>query len=264
LERYIPLKTSGEVAGIRESCRIAAEVLRLLVSHAVEGVSTRELDLVAAEELRRRGAASGVPAGFPGSICVSVGAVAAHGVPSEYRLRRGDLVSIDVSVLYRGWHGDAAVSLAVGRTGGSKRLLLAAAREALAAAVRAARAGGRVGDIGAAIQAVAARRGCGIVGELEGHGLGRSLHEEPEVPSFGQPGAGPRIVPGMVFTVEPVLCTGAPRLEPCGDGWGLRLADGGAAVHFEHTLAVFRGRTEVLTSGSTNRRRGGPSGVWTR
>jgi methionyl aminopeptidase len=244
LERYIPLKTSGEVAGIRESCRIAAEVLRLLVSHAVEGVSTRELDLVAAEELRRRGAASGVPAGFPGSICVSVGAVAAHGVPSEYRLRRGDLVSIDVSVLYRGWHGDAAVSLAVGRTGGSKRLLLAAAREALAAAVRAARAGGR--------------------GELEGHGLGRSLHEEPEVPSFGQPGAGPRIVPGMVFTVEPVLCTGAPRLEPCGDGWGLRLADGGAAVHFEHTLAVFRGRTEVLTSGSTNRRRGGPSGVWTR
>jgi len=256
VERYVPLKTSDEVEAIRASCRIAAGVLRLLSRRVRAGVSTRELDAAAAEALRRLGAASGLPAGFPGTICVSVGAVAAHGVPSEYRLRRGDLVSIDLSVLYRGWYGDAAVSLGVGRLGRAQRRLLVAARKALRAAVRAARAGGHVGDIGAAVQGVAARRGCAVVGELEGHGLGRDLHEEPAVPSVGEQGTGPRIVPGMVLTVEPVLCAGEPRLAPCGDGWGLRLADGGAAAHFEHTLAVFRRRTEVLTAPRGRRFRG--------
>jgi len=170
-----------------------------------------------------------------------------HGVPSDEPLRRGQVVSLDVPLLYRGWYGDAAVSLAVGRPGWAARRLLAAGRAALRAAVRAARAGGHVGDIGAAVQAVAARWGFRVAADMEGHGLGRDLHEEPAVPAVGQAGSGARIVAGMVFTVEPVLCAADARLEPCGDGWGLRAADGGAAVHFEHTLAVFRRRTEVLT-----------------
>lgn len=248
MERYVPLKTSAEVAGIRASCRIAAEVLRHVTRQVREGVSTRELDVAAARRIARRGAAAAMPEGFPGSIAVSVNDVAAHGAPSGYRLRRGDLVSIDVAVRYEGWHGDAALSVGVGRLDRRKRRLLAAARAALRAASRAARAGGHLGDIGAAVQAVAARRGCTVVGEMEGHGLGRELHEEPAVPSVAEAGTGARIVAGMVLTVEPVLCTGQALLEPCGDGWGLRLADGGAAVHFEHTLAVFRGRTEVLTA----------------
>lgn len=243
----IPLKTSDEVAHIHKSCRIAAAVLRSTGSHVQEGVSTRALDRIAAGLMRHYGAESGVAPGFPGSICTSVNEVAAHGVPTGLTLRRGDIITIDVAVLHNGWHGDAAATFAVGEVSPLRARLVEAAGQALIAAVRAVRAGVRIGDVGAAVQAVSEENGFVVLSEFHGHGIGRKLHEEPAVPHTGTEGVGLPIVPGMVFTVEPALSPGSEKVVKGKDGWSLHSADGSVVAQFEHTVAVFAGRTEVLT-----------------
>ncbi|UCF98944.1 MAG: type I methionyl aminopeptidase [Spirochaetaceae bacterium] len=243
----IPLKTAREVEGIRGSCRIAAEILRSVAAHIEAGVSTQELDRIAAALMRQYSVTAGVAAGFPGSICVSVNEVAAHGVPSRQKLAAGDLVTIDVAVLSNGWYGDVAASFAVGVLAEQKQRLLETTRRALVAAVQAARSGCRMGGVGAAVLEVAESQTCVVLAEFVGHGIGRKLHEEPVVPHTGRRGDGLPIVPGMVFTIEPALGIGSTVLHRESDGWSLRTQDRSPVAQFEHTVAVFADRTEVLT-----------------
>jgi methionyl aminopeptidase len=243
----IVLKTSAEVAGIRESCRLAVRVLAAVREALAPGVSTAELERLAARRIREAGGEPALTPGFPGSICLSVNEVAAHGAPSEYRLVAGDTVSVDVAVRLGGWCGDAAACFVAGEADEPTRRLLDAARDALRAGLRAVRAGGYLGDVGAAVERTAGERGCSVLAELVGHGIGAELHEDPEVPPTGRPGEGQRIVPGMVFTLEPALSLGSGSLVAGADGWSWRTADGARTAQFEHTLAVFRDRTEVLT-----------------
>ena len=248
MERHIPLKTFQDVAGVRRSCRIASDTLRHLLQHVRPGIATGELDSLAAAYIRKHDARPGVEPGFPGSICASVNAQVAHGLPCGYLLRDGDLLTLDVSVEKEGWYGDTAASVLVGEGSAAARKLLSAAREALAAGVAAMRAGSRLGDVGAAIEAVSRRENCTIIPECVGHGIGRRLHEEPEVPHTGRTGEGTRITAGMVLAVEPALTTGEGRLVLSADGWTLVTADAAPAVQFEVTVAVFRDSTEILTS----------------
>jgi methionyl aminopeptidase len=243
----IPLKTSGDVERIRKSCRIAAQILRSVGAHVARGVSARALNRIAAALMRQFGVEAGVTPGFPGAICVSVNDVAAHGIPGREKLDNGDIVTIDVAVLFEGWYGDVAASYAVGVLSAEKQLLLDTARQALYAAIGAARAGGRMGDIGAAVQETAEPKGCVVLPEFVGHGIGCRLHEEPAVPHTGSRGEGLPVVPGMVFTIEPALGLGRAALQREPDGWSLRTRDRSAVAQFEHTVAVFADRTEVLT-----------------
>jgi methionyl aminopeptidase len=243
----IPLKTSGEVGSIRNSCRIAAQILRSVAAHIEGGISARELDRIAAALMRQFGVQAGVAQGFPGSICVSVDDVAAHGVPGGNKLVDGDIVTIDVAVFSEGWYGDVAASYAVGVLSAEKQGLLEAAESALAAAIGVARAGKRMGDLGAAVQEIAGARGCVVLPEFVGHGIGGELHEEPVVPHTGRRGEGLPIVPGMVFTIEPALGLGGVALQREPDGWSLRTRDRSPIAQFEHTVAIFADRTEVLT-----------------
>lgn len=232
---------------IRRSCRLAVEVLAALEARLEPGVSTEELDRLAAERIRRGGAEPAVDLQFPGSVCLSVNEVAAHGVPSRYRLRAGDTVIVDVALRLDGWCGDAAATFVAGAARGSVAELLEAARAATAAGVAAVRAGAHIGDIGSAIEEAAGRRGFRVLADFIGHGIGRRLHEEPAVPHTGLTGRGLRLVPGMVFTIEPVLSLGSGEVLRGEDGWSYRVADGARAAQFEHTVAVFRDRSEVLT-----------------
>jgi methionyl aminopeptidase len=247
MEPDIPLKTSKEVDRIRNSCRIASEILRSVAAHVQGGISARELDRIAAALMRQFGVQPGVPSGFPGSICVSLNDVAAHGVPGREKLVNGDIVTIDVAVLSAGWYGDVAATFAVGELSMEKRLLMETTRCALASALEVARAGARMGDLGAAVLDMAESQGFAVLAEFVGHGVGRELHEEPVVPHIGNRGEGLPIVPGMVFTIEPALGLGGAALQKEPDGWSLRTRDRSAVAQFEHTIAVFADHTEVLT-----------------
>lgn len=247
MELDIPLKTSGEVDGIRKSCRIAARILQAVAAHVEKGISTLELDRIAAALMRQYDALPGVTAGFPGSTCISVNEVAAHGVPSRQKLQEGDIITIDVAVLWGGWFGDSAASFGVGVLSVEKQRLIETAKKALAAAVQAARRGSRMGDVGAAVLAVAEEQQCVVLPEFVGHGIGRKLHEEPVVPHTGKRGQGLPIVAGMVFTLEPALGLGGVKVQKESDGWSLRSLDRSPVAQFEHTVAVFASHTEVLT-----------------
>ena len=247
MEPDIPLKTSKDVDGIRNSCRIAAEILRSVAAHVKGGISARELDRIAAALMRQFGVQPGVSPGFPGSICVSLNDVAAHGVPGREKLANGDIVTIDVAVLSGGWYGDVAATYAVGELSTEKRLLLETTRCALTSALEVARAGARMGDLGAAVLDIAESQGFAVLAEFVGHGIGRDLHEEPVVPHFGNRGEGLPIVPGMVFTIEPALGLGGAALQKEPDGWSLRTRDRSPVAQFEHTIAVFADHTDVLT-----------------
>ena len=248
MERLVSLKTSLDIAGLRRACRAAASILAALEELIEPGVTTLALDSAARGAMRCFGAEPAVAAGFPGSICASVNEVAAHGIPSSVPLRAGDLVSVDVSLVLEGWCGDAACTFAVGSLAEDRVRLWTGARAALAAGIAAMRAGGHLGDVGAAIVRQARRHGCTVIPDLVGHGVGRELHEEPQVFPTGKAGKGARIVPGMVLTVEPALTLGSPRVVTRDDGWSLATADGAPVAQFEHTVAVFLERTEVLTA----------------
>ncbi len=249
MDAEISLKTSVDVARIRRASRVAERCLRYLAPCVRAGITTLELDRLAARFLESSGAHPTLRGyrGFPGCICTSVNNVAAHGIPTNTALAGGDLVSLDITTSVDGWHGDAAWSFIVGEGSPDARRLLKAAWAACLAGIRVARAGNRIGDVGAAIQEAAHRSGCSVIEDYVGHGIGRAMHEDPMVPNFGAADTGMRIVPGMVFTIEPMLNLGGREVYVSSDGWTLATSDGSLSAQFEHTVAVFRDYTEVLT-----------------
>jgi methionyl aminopeptidase len=254
--RDIELKTPGEIDAMRTAGGLVARVLAAVSAAARPGVSTGELDALAEQVIRDGG---GVPSflgyhGFPASICASVNEQIVHGIPSAAQvLADGDLISVDCGAIVEGWHGDAAVTLAVG-TGSPADLALSAATEkALHAGIAAVRAGGRLTDVSHAVQTAAEDAGrrdgvaYGIVAEYGGHGIGTSMHMDPFLPNHGAPGQGPRLVPGMALAVEPMLTAGSPETRELDDGWTVVTADGGRAAHWEHSVAVTEDGPRILT-----------------
>ncbi|MGX7729025.1 type I methionyl aminopeptidase [Rhodococcus sp. 2H158] len=252
----VELKTPGEIEAMRAAGAVVADALAAVRAHAAIGVSLKELDDVAAAVVRDAGATSPflgyhpdwAPSPFPGVVCASVDDVVVHGIPGGYRLRDGDLVSIDCGAVLDGWCGDAAVSFIVGAADREALALIAATEEALARGIAAALPGNRLGDIGAAIGGYVRSRGYGMLSDHGGHGIGRRMHEDPHVPNEGRVGRGMRLRPGLVLAIEPMLHAGggdAYRHDP--DGWTLRTADGSRAAHCEHTVAITEDGPVVLT-----------------
>jgi len=228
---------------------ILVAALRLLEGKIRPGVSTGELDAAAERFIRSRGAAPTFKGyrGFPGSICASPNAMIVHGIPGPYRLRDGDIVSIDVGVTLDGWVADAARTFAVGRIDAEAQRLLDGTEQALHAGVEQCQPGRRMGDVSSAIQTTAESAGLAIVRSLVGHGIGRAMHEDPQVPNYGRPGRGPLLEEGMVLAVEPMTTSGGAPVRVGGDGWAIFSQDGSPAAHFEFTVAITAEGPSVLT-----------------
>ena len=247
----IRIRTPEEIAQIRESAQIVGRCLRMIASEIGPGVSTMHLDRLAERFIRDAG---GEPAfkgyrGFPASICASINEEVVHGIPSPTRkLVEGDIVSLDVGVKLDGFYGDAAVTVPVGRISESRARLLQVTRESLDRAISQVRVGGRLSDIGHAVQTWVEMHGFSVVREFVGHGIGEKLHEEPQIPNYGQPGRGPRLEVGMVLAIEPMVAQGRPETKVLADGWTAVTKDGSAAAHFEHTVAVSADGPLVLTA----------------
>jgi methionyl aminopeptidase len=245
----IPVRRPEELSALRRAGRVVAEMHDVIRAAVRPGVSTRELDRLARDVLERRAATSNFLGyhGYPAVICTSVNSCVIHGIPDDRPLADGDLLSVDCGAIVDGWHGDAAFSVGVGAVSAEAAALLAAADEALAAAVAAMVPGGRLGDVGHAVEAVAARRGFEVVRDYCGHGIGRAMHEQPDVPNFGTRGRGPRLRAGNVLAIEPMLVAGADETDVADDGWAVLTADGAWAAHTEHTVAVTDRGPEILT-----------------
>jgi len=246
----ILLRTADEVARIREACQVVREVLDELAAACTAGVTTLELDHLAASGARSRGASPAFLGyhGYPASLCISVNDEVVHGIPSPDRvLAEGDLVGLDFGVVLDGWYGDSARTVLVGKGSAAAARLAEACRGALETAIAAARPGGSVGDIGAAVQAFVEPRGFSVVRDFVGHGIGRRLHEPPQVPNVGIPGTGVRLRPGMVLAIEPMVNAGTAEVETLDDGWTAVTADGSLSAHFEHTVAVTEKGPEILS-----------------
>jgi methionyl aminopeptidase len=254
--RDIELKTPDELEAMRAAGALVARTLAAVAELARPGVSTGELDALAEQTIRDAGA---VPSflgyhDYPASICASVNEQIVHGIPAgDQLLADGDLISVDCGAILDGWHGDAAVTLAVGAVSAADRALSAACEAALAAGIAAALPGGRLSDISHAVQTAvdnAAERDhvkYGIVAEYGGHGIGSAMHMDPFLPNLGDPGQGPRLVPGMALAIEPMLTSGDPATRELDDGWTVVTADGGRAVHWEHSVAITEDGPRVLT-----------------
>ena len=253
----IVIKSEKEVVIMRQAGGIVAEVLNILSRQVRPGMRTKELDTIAAGELKRRGAESSFKGyrGFPATLCVSVNDEIVHGIPGERVLKEGDVVSLDFGVVYKGFQGDAAVTVPVGETSPEAKRLIEATRGCLESGIAAARSGARLGDIAAAIQAFADSRGYAVVREYTGHGIGREMHEDPQIPNCTEPpyglkaGTGPVLKKGMTLALEPMLSTGDWHTRVAGDHWTVLTADGSLAAHFEHTIAINNNEAEVLTRG---------------
>jgi methionyl aminopeptidase len=245
----ISKKSNREIGFMRTAGLIVAEVLEILMDRIGAGMTTKDLDRIAEREIRARGATPSFKGyrGFPASLCVSINEEIVHGIPGKRVIRDGDLVSLDLGAIYKGFHGDSAVTVGVGRISPDHQLLIAAARDALEAGIREVQPGRRLGDLGAAIQRCAESQGYSVVREYVGHGIGRSLHEEPNVPNYGVPGEGRRLEPGFVLAIEPMLNLGTHETKVLPDKWTVVTADGSYSAHFEHTIALTQDGPEVLT-----------------
>jgi methionyl aminopeptidase len=246
----IIIKSEREIALMRQAGRIVAAVLSVLMKQVKPGMKTKELDTIAGREVKRLG---GIPSfkgyrGFPANLCVSVNDEIVHGIPGERVLRQGDIVSLDMGAIFKGFQGDSAVTVGVGKTSPEALKLLTTTEDGLKAGIAAARPGARLGDISAAIQNYAESRGYSVVREYTGHGIGRELHEEPQIPNFGPPGTGPVLEKGMTLALEPMVNAGDWRTRVGDDQWTVRTADGSLSAHFEHTIAITDGEAEILTS----------------
>ncbi|MBA2428824.1 MAG: type I methionyl aminopeptidase [Thermoleophilaceae bacterium] len=245
----VVVKTPEEIDRIGRSGAILARCLTLLRSKARAGVTTAELDAAAERFIRSQGAEPAFKGyrGFPGSICASPNSMVVHGIPGSYRLRRGDVLSIDVGVIHDGWVADAAVTIPIGRVSPVAERLLAATRAALFDALEHARPGGHLGDVSSAVQARVEADGFAVIRSLVGHGVGRDMHEDPQIPNYGRPGTGPELVEGMVLAVEPMVNAGDHPVRMGSDGWAVYSHDGSLAAHFEHTVAVTGEGPRILT-----------------
>lgn len=244
-------KTDEEIDLIRNSCLLVSKTLAEVASNIHPGVSTLKLDRIAETFIRDNG---GQPAflgykDFPASLCISVNEEVVHGIPSDKRiLADGDIVSVDCGTILNGFVGDSAFTFPVGEIKDDLKNLLSVTRECLHMGIEKAKYGNRIGDISYAIQNHAEENGYGVVRELVGHGVGKKLHEDPEVPNYGRRGTGPKLLPGLVIAIEPMINTGSRNVDEANDGWTIITKDKKPSAHFEHTVAVLKDRTEILTT----------------
>ena len=245
----IILKQPEEIEKLRESNGIVAEILKELRLRVKPGITTGELDRMAEEMSRKRGA---VPAfkgykGFPFSLCTSVNSEVVHGMPSDRLLVEGDIVSLDFGVFYRGYYGDAAITVPVGRISEKATRLLCVTEEGLYDGIEQAQAGNRLGDISAAVQSHVEASGYSVVRDFVGHGIGRNLHEEPQIPNYGVKGRGIELKPGMVLAIEPMVNEGTYKVRVLDDGWTVTTEDGKLSAHFEHSVVITEKGPDVLS-----------------
>ena len=242
-------KNAEQLAKMRAAGRVVAEMHDKVRAAIRPGVTTAELDVVARKVLDRRSALSNFLGyhGFPATICTSPNDVIVHGIPGSYRLAEGDIISIDCGAIIDGWHGDAAFTAPVGTITDDARRLLDATEASLDAAIAAMVEGNRLSDIGHAVQGVAEAAGFSVVREYVGHGIGTAMHEQPDVPNYGQPGKGIKLRPGMTFAVEPMVNAGRKETVLLDDGWTVKTRDGSLSAHFEHTICVTENGPEVFT-----------------
>ncbi len=246
----VHLKTAEEIECIRASAKILGQAHGEVARMIKPGVKTKTLDQRAEEFIRDQG---GIPSflkynGFPASLCISVNDTVVHGIPGDYELKNGDIVSIDCGVQYKGYHSDAAYTYPLEGVSADVLDLLDRTYKSLHLGIAQAVAGNRIGDIGYTIQSFVEEFGYGVVRELVGHGVGKHLHEDPEVPNYGKRGKGPKLVAGMVIAIEPMINRGTKNVVQEKDGWTIRTADRKPSAHFEHTVAIFEDRTEILTT----------------
>jgi methionyl aminopeptidase len=246
----IKLKTREEIALMSEAGKIVGGALALLTEKAKPGVTTAELDALAASFITGHHAVASFKGyrGFPASICASVNEEVVHGIPDGRVLKDGDILSIDVGAIYKGMHGDGATTVPVGNISEAAQRLLTVGQEALRRGVDQARSGNHLGDISATVQKVAEGQGFSVVREYVGHGIGRDMHEDPQIPNFGRAGYGPVLKPGMVLAIEPMINIGTYEVRLLGNGWTVVTVDGSLSAHFEHTVAITTGEPEILTA----------------
>jgi methionyl aminopeptidase len=243
-------KSEPEIEAMARAGRVVADTLALVGEHLRPGVTTKELDALAEERIRSQG---GTPTfkgyhGFPASICASPNSMVVHGIPGEYRVEDGDLLSVDVGVTLNGFVADSAYTFSVGDVGDDAQRLLDVGQAALEAGIAEARAGNHIGDISNAVQRTVEEAGFSVVKSLVGHGIGRAMHEEPQIPNWGEPGRGPLLAPGMTLAIEPMITAGGPEVVVAEDRWSISTDDGSLSAHFEHTVAVTDGEPRILTA----------------
>ncbi len=246
----IIIKSDQEIEIMKQAGRIVATVLQILKLQVRPGMKTKELDIIAGREIEELG---GKPSfkgyrGFPANLCVSVNDEIVHGIPGERVLNEGDVVSLDLGAIFMGFQGDAALTVGAGEISPQARRLMETTEGALKAGIAVARPGARLGDVSATIQHYAESRGYSVVREYTGHGIGREMHEEPQIPNFGLPGSGPVLKKGMALALEPMVNIGDWRTRVDDDHWTVLTADGELSAHFEHTIAITDGEPEVLTT----------------
>jgi methionyl aminopeptidase len=242
-------KSAQEIEKMAAAGRVAAETIAHVGEQLEPGITTGELDAIAEEVIRSHG---GVPTskgyrGYPAAICISPNSMVVHGIPGAHRVAEGDLITIDVGVTLDGYIADSAFTFPVGEVPEEAQRLLEAGRDALAAGIAQAQAGNRVGDISAAVQQLVEGRGFSVIRSLVGHGVGRSYHEDPHIPNFGQPGRGPLLSEGMTIAIEPMITAGGPDVYVHDDDWSISTEDGSLAAHFEHTVAITAAGPRILT-----------------
>ncbi len=246
----IVLKTTRELEIMREACRISAGALSVAGQAIEPGITTAEIDKIAYDYILSQGAEPNFLHynGYPATACISINDEVIHGIPSTKRvIRAGDIVSIDLGAKFEGYHGDNAATFACGDVSEEAKRLMDTTRESLYAGISAAVCGGRIGDISHAVQAYVEARGYSVVRDFVGHGVGASLHEAPEVPNFGKPGHGIRLMPGMTLAIEPMINVGRPEVRVLPDGWTVKTKDGKLSAHFEHTVAITAEGPVIMT-----------------
>jgi methionyl aminopeptidase len=246
----IYIKTEEEVELLRLSNLLVSKTLGEIAKHIKPGITTKQLDSIAETYIRDNGAIPGFLGynGFPSTLCTSVNSEVVHGIPSDNVLNEGDIVSVDCGVLLNGFYGDSAFTFAVGEIGEEKSNLLKATRESLVAGIEYAIEGKRLGDVGYTIQNYVETKGYSVVREMVGHGLGRRLHEEPEVPNYGRRGSGVALRSNMVICIEPMINMGGKAIKQDRDGWTIRTSDGKPSAHFEHAVAIKKGKADILST----------------
>lgn len=248
----IQIKNAKELDGMRRANALSAAALKYAGEHIEAGMTTWELDKLIYDFIIKHGGKPNFKGlyGFPGSACISLNDTVIHGIPSKSEvIRPGDIVSIDTGAKIDGFNGDNACTYAVGKVDLEAQRLLEVTREALHLGIAQAVAGNRVGDIGYAVQTYCENAGFSVVRDFVGHGTGKELHEDPEIPNFGHAGRGPRLVPGMTIAIEPMICQYDYKVHQLADGWTIKTKDGGLAAHFEHSVAILKDRTEIMTIG---------------
>ena len=245
----VTFKTDEEVELLRQSNLLVSKTHAAIASMMRPGVTTREIDKVAEEHIRDNGGTPGFKGyhGFPNALCISVNDQVVHGIPSGYVLKDGDIVSVDCGVYKNGFHGDSAYTFAVGEVDSEIEKLLEVTKESLFFGIEKAVVGNRLGDIGHAVQAHAEKNGFSVVREMVGHGIGRNLHESPEVPNYGRKGSGMKLKNGLVLAIEPMINLGKRFIIQEDDGWTIRTSDGKVSAHFEHSVVIRPGKADILS-----------------